>query len=216
MILIFFGPPGSGKGTQAKRLAADQGLPHLSTGDMFRSAIQAGTALGRQAKVLMDQGALVPDEMVLGLIQERIQHPDCSQGFILDGFPRNVAQAKRFQEMLAAQGRSLHQAILFSIQDDLLVDRLSGRRTCPSCSAMYHVRTAQPKLVGRCDQCGAELIQRPDDQVEVIQKRLSVYHDQTEPMAEFYAGLNVLRRLDAAKSASEVTLNLREGLRSGS
>jgi adenylate kinase len=215
MILVFFGPPGSGKGTQAKLLAADQGLPHLSTGDMFRSAIQAGTPLGKQAQVLMDQGALVPDELVLGLIQERIQRPDCDRGFILDGFPRNVAQAQRFQDMLTAQGRVLHQAILFSIQDELLVERLSGRRTCPQCSAMYHIRTAQPKQGGQCDQCGTALIQRPDDQVEVIQKRLNVYHDQTEPMAEFYHGLQVLRRLDAAQAAAAVTKELRDGLRSG-
>jgi adenylate kinase len=208
MILVLLGPPGSGKGTQAKRLISEKGWPQLSTGDMLRAAIGKGTSLGLEAKAYMDQGSLVPDSVVIGLISERIQQSDCNTGFILDGFPRTVGQAKALQEMLAAQGREVSKAVLFQIDDGELVKRLAGRRTCPNCQAMYHVDTAPPSKDLLCDRCGAGLIQRDDDRTEVIEKRLIVYHQQTAPVANFYETENKLAVLDASQSADRVAESL--------
>lgn len=212
MILILLGPPGSGKGTQAKKLSADRGWPQLSTGDMLRAAIRNGTELGLKAKSFMDQGALVPDEVVIGLIAERTKEADCSKGFILDGFPRTIPQAQALDQMLASAGKSVGRVVLFEIQDQELVARLSGRRTCPKDGNMYHVATAKPKADGVCDQCGTALIQRDDDQPAVIQKRLGVYHQQTSPLADFYRAQNKLRAIDAACSPERVTGDLESAL----
>ena len=212
MIIVLLGPPGSGKGTQAKRLRSERGWPQLSTGDMLRTAIQKNTELGREAKVFMDQGNLVPDSVVIGLIRERSQAEDCKQGFILDGFPRNVSQASALDEMLAEQGRKVDCAILFSIPDEDLVRRISGRRTCVSCGAMFHVLNAPSKQSGICDQCGKELIHREDDQPLVIQKRLSVYHQQTEPLVGFYQRMDKLCSLNAGESPDDVSRVLNESL----
>jgi adenylate kinase len=213
MIVVLIGPPGSGKGTQAKVLASTRGLPQLSTGDMLRTAISQGTELGQQAKKLMDQGALVPDSVVIGLISERSQADDCRSGFILDGFPRNVAQAEALDKMMTSQGIQVDRAVLFSIADEVLVKRLSGRRTCLECSAMYHIDNAKPKKDGICDECGSKLVQRDDDQVEVVRKRLQVYHEKTEPVVDFYRTQGKLKSLDAGQTADQVTKILSEILK---
>jgi adenylate kinase len=212
MILILLGPPGSGKGTQAKRVSAERGWPQLSTGDMLRAAIQRQSKLGLEAKGYMDQGQLVPDAVVIGLIAERTLNVDCKSGFVLDGFPRTIPQAKALDEMLAGRGLSVSRAVLFEIPDGELVRRLSGRRTCEKCGAMFHVENARPKREGSCDQCGSRLIQRSDDQAEVIQKRLQVYHQQTSPLVEFYADQVKLRRLDATLTPDQVYAALNQEL----
>jgi adenylate kinase len=204
MILIFLGPPGSGKGTQAKRLSAEKSWPQLSTGDMLRGAITQGTKLGLEAKSFMDKGSLVPDTVVIGLIAERIGAQDCKAGFILDGFPRTIPQAEALDTMLKKVGRDVNQVILFEIEDQELVSRLSGRRTCSKCGAMYHIQTLKPKKEGVCDVCGSALIQRDDDKPEVIQKRLRVYHEQTAPVAGYYQTQHKLARLNAAQGFDEV------------
>jgi len=204
MILVLLGPPGSGKGTQAKRLSTEKSWPQLSTGDMLRAAIRIGSDLGKRAKSFMDKGSLVPDEVVIGLIAERTQSPDCSQGFILDGFPRTVPQAESLDRTLASRGLATNRAVLFEVDDSQLVRRLSGRRTCEKCSAMYHVETQQPKALGICDQCGGKLIQRSDDLETVIQNRLKVYHDQTAPLVGFYEHQKKLRRIDASLDIASV------------
>lgn len=213
MILIFLGPPGSGKGTQAKRLSAEKGWPQLSTGDMLRGAISQGTKLGLEAKSFMDKGMLVPDTVVIGLIAERIGASDCTNGFILDGFPRTIPQAEALDVMLKKVGRAVDQVILFEIEDQELVTRLSGRRTCSKCGAMYHVVTLKPKKDGTCDVCGSALIQRDDDKPEVIKKRLSVYHEQTAPVAGYYQNQQKLARLNAAQGFDEVASALDQILR---
>lgn len=208
MILIFLGPPGSGKGTQAKRVAQKRGLPQLSTGDMFRAAITAGTPIGLKAKGFMDQGALVPDEVVVGVIADRIKNPDCASGFVLDGFPRTIPQAESLDKMLTSSGKSVQGAILFDIADSELEARLSGRRTCSKCSAMYHISSMKPKKDGICDQCGGTLIQRDDDKIEVIQKRLKVYHAQTSPLVEYYKSQGKLKTINAALAPEKVESDL--------
>jgi len=204
MILLLLGPPGSGKGTQAKKLSSIKGWPQLSTGDMLRSAIARGTELGLKAQAYMDQGSLVPDDVVIGLIEERIKEKDCKSGFILDGFPRNVAQAEELDRTLASKGRRLDQVVLFDISDSELVERLSGRRTCEKCSSMFHLVHSRPLQEGLCDQCQGQLLHRTDDQPEVIQKRLAVYHHQTEPLAGFYRGQGKLVSVDARQSPAAV------------
>ena len=212
MIIVLLGPPGSGKGTQAKRLLKERHLPQLSTGDMLRTAISKGTPLGFEAKAFMDQGAFVPDSIVIGLIAERSQHADCNNGFVLDGFPRNIAQAEALDEMLKRQKRQVDRAVLFQIPDDELVFRLSGRRTCLQCAAMYHVEHMRPRSEGICDQCSSQLVQRDDDRPEIIRKRLAVYHQQTEPLIGFYRAQNKLRYLDAKRPTSDVNHALLEAL----
>jgi adenylate kinase len=212
MILVLLGPPGSGKGTQAKRLTAERNWPQLSTGDMLRSAISQGTKLGLEAKSFMDRGALVPDSVVIGLIQERVQRPDSSKGFILDGFPRTIPQAEALDAMLKGAGREVSRVVLFEIPDEELVSRLSGRRTCLKCGAMFHVETMMPKKEGVCDNCGNPLVQREDDRPEVIKKRLDVYHQQTAPVANFYKNQHKLRNLDATRSPDAVSQALSQAL----
>ena len=212
MILLLLGPPGSGKGTQAKKLSAQIGWPQLSTGDMLRSAIAKGTELGVKARAFMDQGALVPDDVVVGLIEERIKEADCKPGFILDGFPRNVAQAVALDQMLARVHRRVDRVALFEITDAELVERLSGRRTCGKCSCMYHLIHSKPRQEGLCDQCQGSLLQRSDDHPDVIQRRLVVYHQQTAPLADFYRSQNKLVSLDARLSPVVVAESLAKSL----
>lgn len=208
MILVLLGPPGSGKGTQAKKLASERGLLQLSTGDMLRHAISQGTKLGLAAKSFMDRGVLVPDEVVINLIGERCQSSDCEGGFILDGFPRTIHQAESLDQMLAVHGRQVDRAVLFKISDGVLLRRLSGRRTCLKCGSMYHLETLLPKVAGVCDQCGSNLVQREDDRDEVIRKRLLVYHQQTEPLVEFYRRQGKLGNVDADQPLEDVTVSL--------
>ena len=205
MILLFLGPPGSGKGTQAKKISSERGWPQLSTGDMFRLAIARGTDLGVKARSFMDRGALVPDDVVIDVIADRINQNDCGDGFVLDGFPRTIPQAEALDGMLLNSGRALAAVVAFEIADQELLSRLTGRRTCSDCGAMYHVLNMVPKVVGICDQCGGKnLLQRPDDEEQVIKSRLKVYHDQTSPLVEFYERRGVLKRIDASLGAQVV------------
>jgi adenylate kinase len=212
MILVLLGPPGSGKGTQAKRLIAERKWPQLSTGDMLRAAIANGTELGKQAKSFMDQGALVPDEVVIGLISERIQQADAQEGFVLDGFPRTIPQAEALDKMLSAGSKKIDRAVQFEIPDAELVRRLSGRRTCPKCNSMFHIESARPKADGICDSCGTMLVQRDDDKPEVIQKRLEVYHRQTSPLVQYYKQKKLLRTIDATQSPEAVSRLLAQSI----
>lgn len=213
MILIFLGPPGSGKGTQAKRLTTEKKWPQLSTGDMLRANIAQGTKLGMEAKKLMDQGSLVPDHVVVGMIEERIQNADCASGFILDGFPRTIPQAESLDQMLEAKGKKVDRVVEFKMDDEELVGRLSGRRTCSKCGTMFHVTSQPSKKEGVCDKCGSPLIQRDDDKIEVITKRLGVYHQQTAPLVSFYGKQGKLKSLDASLSVDIVTNQLSQILK---
>jgi adenylate kinase len=212
MILVLLGPPGSGKGTQAKKLVAERSWPQISTGDMLRAAIGKGTKLGLEAKSFMDKGALVPDAVVIGLIEERTREADSKGGFILDGFPRTIPQAEALDGMLAKQSRKVDRAVLFDVADSELVSRLSGRRTCPKCNSVFHVETQPPKKADVCDKCGSSLVQRDDDKAETIKNRLSVYHAQTSPLIDFYRKQSKLRTIDAARPPDDVTRALNTSL----
>jgi len=202
--VIFLGPPGSGKGTQAKVLAGKYGVPHLSTGDMLREHIANGTTLGEKAKPIMARGELVPDSLVLKMVSERIERPDCSQGFVFDGFPRTVAQAKYLGEMLRRQGFKQPFVIHMVIGNALLIRRLTGRRTCKVGGEIYNIYDRPPKAEGICDNDGGELIQRPDDREEVIRQRLTAYEKLTSPLVSYYRRLGFLYEVDASKSVGEV------------
>ncbi len=204
MNIVFLGPPGAGKGTQAKKIAEKYGIPQISTGDMFREHLSKGTELGQKAKEYMDKGQLVPDEIVLGMVEERLKQPDCEKGFILDGFPRTVPQAEALDKLLEKMGKKIDYAICIDVPDDELVKRLTGRRTCKNCGMMYHVIFKPPKEEGKCDVCGGELYQRADDNEETVRNRLKVYHEQTEPIIQFYEKKGVLHRIDGMGSIDEI------------
>ncbi len=205
MKLIFFGPPGSGKGTQAQRLHDRLGLAHLSTGDMLRAAIEAGTEVGRRAKAIMEAGALVPDEVVIGIIAERVEQPDCADGFMLDGFPRNLAQADALEALLAGKGMAVDRVIEIQVDDDILVRRVAGRFTCAACGAGYHDEFQPTKTAGTCDQCGGtEFTRRPDDNAETMRARLKTYHDQTAPLLPYYRDKGLLSSVDGMASVDDV------------
>jgi len=199
MKIIMLGAPGAGKGTQAKKLAAKYGIPHISTGDIFRANIKNGTELGAKAKVFMDQGLLVPDELVVDLIMDRFAQPDCENGYVLDGFPRTIPQAKALDDALTKNNDAVEYAIDVDVPDEAIVNRMSGRRACVGCGATYHVATIPPKKEGICDVCGAELILRDDDKPETVLKRLSVYHEQTQPLIEYYKAKSILRTVDGTR-----------------
>ena len=198
------GAPGAGKGTQAIKIAEKYGIPHISTGDIFRANLKAGTELGLKAKVYMDQGLLVPDELTTGLVVDRIQQEDCKNGYVLDGFPRTIPQAECLTNALKELDDSLDFALNIDVPDENIVSRMSGRRACPKCGATYHIVHAAPKQEGICDLCGAELIIRDDDKPETVQKRLDVYHEQTQPLIDYYAEEGVLKNVDGTKSLDEV------------
>ncbi|MDQ0160385.1 adenylate kinase [Alkalibacillus sp. S2W] len=186
MNLILMGLPGAGKGTQAEKIVEKYDIPHISTGDMFRSAIKEGTPLGKEAKSYMDAGDLVPDEVTVGIVKERLSKPDCEKGFLLDGFPRTVAQAEALENLLSELDTSLDYVIHVKVPEEKLVDRLTGRRICPECGATYHVEFNPPKEDGKCDIDGATLIQREDDQPETVRNRLNVNMEQTKPLLDYY------------------------------
>ncbi len=202
--LILFGPPGAGKGTQAERLRNDFQLAYIATGDMLRANVKEGTNLGKEAKKYMDAGELVPDEVIVKMAAERLQQDDALDGFILDGFPRTIEQAKALDRQLSELGRRITAVILIDVPDDEVVRRLSGRRVCVKAGHNYHVEFDPPKRDAICDQDGSPLIQRDDDKPEVIRNRLQVYHDQTEPLIEYYDEQGLLRRIDGKRSPAEV------------
>ncbi len=204
MKIIMLGAPGAGKGTQAKRIAEKYTIPHISTGDIFRANIKNGTELGKKAKEYMDQGALVPDELTCDLVMDRIQQDDCKNGFVLDGFPRTIPQAEALDEALNKIGQKMDYAIDVDVPDENIVNRMGGRRACLSCGATYHVEFNPTKAEGICDACGAQTVLRDDDKPETVQKRLTVYHDQTQPLIDYYTKQNILKSVDGTQPMEAV------------
>ena len=207
--MILFGPPGAGKGTQAERLQSDFQLPFISTGDMLRANVKEGSELGREAQRYMDAGELVPDDLIVRMAGERLQQDDTRDGFILDGFPRTIEQAKALDRQLSELGRRITAALLIDVPDEDVVTRLSSRRVCVKAGHNYHVEFDPPKREGICDQDGSRLIQRDDDKPEVIRNRLQVYHEQTEPLIEYYDDQGLMRRIDGTRSPAEVHDHIR-------
>ncbi|MGA9524864.1 MAG: adenylate kinase [Myxococcaceae bacterium] len=212
MNLILFGPPGAGKGTQAKKLVADLQIPHLSTGDILREAVRLGTELGRKARGFMDAGQLVPDELVIGMVNERLAQPDVTGGFILDGFPRTIPQAEALDEALRATGRKVDAVVSLEVPESALVERLSGRRSCPNDGSVYHVVSNPPKQAGVCDKCGAALIQRSDDSEEKVTERLRVYSQQTSPLKQWYQSKGLLKTIPGVGSPDGIYGEIRKVL----
>jgi len=213
MQLILMGAPGAGKGTQAAFLVKKYGIPQISTGDMFRAAVKEGTELGKAAKACMDAGKLVPDEITIGIVRERLSKADCAKGFILDGFPRSVAQAEALDKMLAEMKINLSRVINISVPSEYLIERAVGRRICKKCGATYHVKFNPPKKEV-CDACGGELYQRADDTEETMQKRLSVYEESTRPLVEYYKTAGIYAEIDGRQPIAKVTEDLERVLSS--
>jgi adenylate kinase len=204
MKIIMLGAPGAGKGTQAKQIAGKYNIPHISTGDIFRANIKNNTELGQKAKTYMDQGLLVPDELTCDLVVDRIQQEDCVNGFVLDGFPRTIPQAEALENALAKLNESMDFAIDVDVPDENIVNRMSGRRACLKCGATYHIVSIPPKKEGVCDNCGSELVIRDDDKPETVQKRLNVYHEQTQPLIDFYSKKGILKSVDGTQPMDKV------------
>ena len=204
MKIIMLGAPGAGKGTQAKMIAEKYGLPHISTGDIFRANIKNGTELGKEAKEYMDKGLLVPDELTVRLLLDRVAQDDCKNGYVLDGFPRTIPQAEVLDEKLSELGEKVDYAINVDIPDENIVNRMSGRRACLNCGATYHIVSIPPKKEGICDVCASALVLRDDDRPETVQNRLKVYHEQTQPLIDFYEKKGVLRSVDGTFPMEEV------------
>ena len=204
MKIIMLGAPGAGKGTQAKKIADKYGIPHISTGDIFRANIKGGTELGMKAKSYMDQGQLVPDDVTIGMLLDRISEADCADGYVLDGFPRTIPQAESLTKALENRGEKMEYAIDVDVPDADIVSRMSGRRACLACGATYHIVTIPPKQEDICDGCGETLVQRGDDKPETVQKRLTVYHDQTQPLIEYYKQAGMLVTVDGTKDLNDV------------
>lgn len=208
MKIIMLGAPGAGKGTQAKKIAAKYGIPHISTGDIFRANIKNGTELGLKAKSYMDAGGLVPDEITIGMLLDRIHQADCENGYVLDGFPRTIPQAESLTEALKKNGESIDFAVNVDVPDENIISRMSGRRACLNCGATYHIVYNAPKKEGVCDACGQELVLREDDKPKTVKKRLDVYHDQTQPLIDYYKKEDVLAEVDGTKDMEEVFQNI--------
>ena len=204
MKIIMLGAPGAGKGTQAKKIAAKYSIPHISTGDIFRANIKNGTELGNKAKTYMDQGLLVPDDLVVDLVVDRVKQDDCANGYVLDGFPRTIPQAEALDKALAAIGEKMDYAIDVDVPDDNIVHRMSGRRACVGCGATYHLEYAPTKTEGICDACGKDLILRDDDKPETVKKRLGVYHEQTQPLIDYYTNAGILKTVDGTIDINDV------------
>lgn len=204
MKIIMLGAPGAGKGTQAKMIADKYEIPHISTGDIFRANIKNGTELGMEAKKYMDQGLLVPDELTVKILLDRVAKDDCEKGYVLDGFPRTIPQAEVLDEALAKLGDKIDYAVNVDVPDENIVRRMSGRRACLSCGATYHIEHVPPKAEGVCDRCGKELVLRDDDKAETVKNRLNVYHEQTQPLIEFYEKKGVLKSVDGTVDMQDV------------
>ncbi|MCP1110613.1 adenylate kinase [Lachnospiraceae bacterium PM6-15] len=208
MRIIMLGAPGAGKGTQAKKIAEKYHIPHISTGDIFRANIKEGTELGAKAKTFMDQGLLVPDELVVELVVDRLRQDDAKEGYVLDGFPRTIPQAEALTAALNAIGEKIDYAIDVDVPDENIVRRMGGRRACVGCGATYHLEYNPPKVEGICDTCGKELILRDDDKPETVARRLSVYHEQTQPLIEYYTKAGVLKTVDGTIDIDDVFANI--------
>ena len=204
MKIIMLGAPGAGKGTQAKKIAEKYSIPHISTGDIFRANIKEGTELGKKAKTYMDQGLLVPDELVVDLVVDRVKQDDCAKGYVLDGFPRTIPQAESLDAALEKIGEKIDFAINVEVPDENIVRRMSGRRACLGCGATYHIEHIPPKTEGICETCGKELVLRDDDKPETVTKRLNVYHEQTQPLIDYYTNKKVLAEVDGTKDMADV------------
>lgn len=204
MKIIMLGAPGAGKGTQAKKIAEKYQIPHISTGDIFRANIKGGTELGMKAKTFMDQGMLVPDEITIGMLMDRIGQEDCINGYVLDGFPRTIPQAESLTKALAERGEKVDYAINVDVSDENIINRMSGRRACLGCGATYHITFNPPVKEGICDTCGQELVLRDDDKPETVKKRLDVYHQQTQPLIDYYKNAEVLAEVDGTQPMDAV------------
>ena len=204
MKIIMLGAPGAGKGTQAKKIAAQYSIPHISTGDIFRANIKNNTELGQKAKTYMDKGELVPDSLVVDLIMDRFKEADCANGYVLDGFPRTIPQAEALDNALKANGEKVDFAINVEVPDENIINRMSGRRACVGCGATYHIKYNPTKVEGVCDACGEKLILRDDDKPETVKNRLSVYHEQTQPLIEYYSVKGVLKEVDGTQPMDDV------------
>lgn len=204
MKIVMLGAPGAGKGTQAAMICDKYNIPHVSTGDIFRSNIKNGTELGKKAKAYMDAGQLVPDELTIQLLLDRVSQDDCKDGYVLDGFPRTIPQAEVLTKALSESGEQVDYAINVDVPDENIVTRMSGRRSCPKCGASYHIQYIPSKVEGVCDTCGSDLIQRDDDRPETVQNRLSVYHAQTQPLIDYYEQAGALRTVDGTKDKDDV------------
>ena len=204
MKIIMLGAPGAGKGTQAKRIAQRYGIPHVSTGDIFRANIKNGTELGMKAKAYMDAGNLVPDEITIGMLLDRIHEADCEKGYVLDGFPRTIPQAESLTAALKERGEKMDYAIDVDVPDENIINRMSGRRACLACGATYHIAYNPPKKEGVCDQCGEPLVLRKDDKPETVKNRLEVYHQQTQPLIDYYKKEGILAQVDGTQSMDQV------------
>ena len=202
--IVLLGPPGAGKGTQAKSISNKYSIPHISTGDIFRKNISENTPLGVEAKSYMDNGQLVPDEVTINMVKDRLQQDDCRAGYLLDGFPRTVAQAEALNSFLIERGEQLDTALLIKVPNEFILERMTGRRVCPSCGASYHVKFNPPSVEGKCDLCGSEVIQRKDDTVETVKERLDVYQKETQPLIDFYGNKQLLSEADGTKAINEV------------
>lgn len=204
MKIVLLGPPGAGKGTQAKSISNKYSIPHISTGDIFRKNISENTPLGVEAKGYMDKGLLVPDEVTINMVKDRLQQQDCKNGYLLDGFPRTVAQAEALNEFLVEKNEQLDTALSITVPNEFILERMTGRRVCPSCGASYHVKFNPPQSEGKCDLCGTEVVQRKDDTVETVKERLEVYEKETRPLIDFYSNKNLLSEVDGTKTINEV------------
>ncbi|ASW42175.1 MAG: adenylate kinase [Clostridiales bacterium] len=204
MKIVLLGPPGAGKGTQAKSISNRYSIPHISTGDIFRKNISENTPLGIEAKKYIDKGQLVPDEVTINMVKDRLQEDDCKSGFLLDGFPRTVIQAEALQEFLLERDKNLDTALLIEVPTEFILERMTGRRVCPSCGASYHIKYNPPIHGDKCDVCGSDIIQRKDDSEETVSERLDVYKKQTQPLIDFYKEKNLLSVVDGTKAINEV------------
>lgn len=210
MRVVLLGPPGAGKGTQAAAVKERYGIPHVSTGDMLREHVRGGTDLGRRAREYMDGGKLVPDELIIAMMEDRLSQGDCKDGFLLDGFPRTVPQAEALDQLLHKMGIGIDAVVLLDVSDDVVVERLSGRRVCRSCGAIYHVSFHPSSKGNICEACGGDLYQREDDREEVIRRRLKVYHEQTSPLESYYEAKGLLRRV-SGEGATDAVLRVLQG-----
>ncbi len=213
MILILLGAPGVGKGTQGQLISKEFSIPQISTGDILRKEVKEETELGKKAKSYMDSGALVPDDIIVGMMEKRIKEDDCKNGFILDGFPRTTAQAEALDEMLSKNGLNLDSVLLIDVPEEEIIERLTGRRVCPNCGAVYHVKYNPPKNDNICDKCSTQLIQRDDDTESVVRNRLKVYQDSTAPLIEYYEKTNKLVKIDGMGDINDIFANIKEVLK---